>query len=99
MKFKSLVFLLCLGLFSCSKKQVTEVMSPNEKIVLNFNLDETGKPFYEVFFKNNNIIKKSSLGFDFENTASFSDDFQIVNSTTTGIKETWQMPWGEQEKL
>ena len=99
MKFKSLVFLLCLGLFSCSKKQVTEVMSPNEKIVLNFNLDETGKPFYEVFFKNNNIIKKSSLGFDFENTASFSDDFQIVNSTTTGIKETWQMPWGEQEEV
>lgn len=99
MKFKSIVFLMCLGLFSCSKKQKTKVTSPDEKIVVNFNLDEKGKPIYEVFFKSDTIIKKSFLGFDFENSDSFSGDFKVVDSSIKEFRETWQMPWGAQKDV
>tara|TARA_R110002126_G_scaffold291415_2_gene452236 strand:+ start:6147 stop:8231 length:2085 start_codon:yes stop_codon:yes gene_type:complete len=90
---------MCLGLFSCSKKQKTKVTSPDEKIVVNFNLDEKGKPIYEVFFKSDTIIKKSFLGFDFENSDSFSGDFKVVDSSIKEFRETWQMPWGAQKDV
>lgn len=99
MKVRILLFVICVGLTSCEMKPKTKLVSPDEKIMLDFYLDASGKPNYEVFFKNDTIIKKSSLGFDFLNTKSFSDDFQIVNSVSTTFNETWKMPWGEQENV
>jgi hypothetical protein len=77
-------------------KPETFLISPDEKIALEFSLDESGKPFYEVVFKQDTIIQKSSLGFDFEDSNSFLDDFEVINSSTKKVNETWQMPWGEQ---
>jgi hypothetical protein len=96
MKIKFLLVVICVSLSSCWMKPETVLVSPDESIFLDFYLDKTGKPIYEVFFKNKTIIKESSLGFDFENTKSFSDNFEIIKSSTKAFNETWQMPWGEQ---
>ncbi len=96
MRIRFLLIVISICLSSCWAEPETVLVSPDENIFLEFSLSETGKPVYEVLFKNKSIIKKSSLGFDFENTTSFSDDFEIVNSSTITFNETWQMPWGEQ---
>ncbi|WP_439130356.1 glycoside hydrolase family 97 protein [Polaribacter sp.] len=96
MRIRFLLIVISVCLSSCWAEPETVLVSPDENIFLEFSLSETGKPVYEVLFKNKSIIKKSSLGFDFENTTSFSDDFEIANSSIITFNETWQMPWGEQ---
>lgn len=96
MKIKFLLIVICVSFSSCWSEPETFLVSPDEKIALEFSLDKSGKPFYEVVFKQDTIIKKSSLGFDFEDSNSFLDDFEVINSSATTFNETWQMPWGEQ---
>lgn len=96
MKVRFLLIVICVSLSSCWSEPETFLVSPDEKIALEFSLDKSGKPFYEVVFKQDTIIKKSSLGFNFLDAKSFSDDFTLLNSSTKTFKETWQMPWGEQ---
>lgn len=96
MKIKFLLIVICVSLSSCWTEPETVLFSPNGKIVLEFSLNEKGKPFYEVVFKQDTIIKKSSLGFDFQDSKSFSNDFKIINSSTKSFNKTWKMPWGEQ---
>ncbi|KGL63860.1 glycoside hydrolase family 97 protein [Polaribacter sp. Hel1_85] len=96
MKIRFLLIVICTSLSSCWAEPETVLVSPNENIFLEFSVDEKGKPQYEVFFKNKAIIKTSTLGFDFENTTSFLDGFEVLNSETKAFNETWQMPWGEQ---
>ena len=93
------LFFLCLMLFSCSVKQDVNIASPDSNIQLSFTLDNTGKPHYEVFFKNKKILKKSSLGFDFQDKKSFEDHFEMIKSSKQKFNETWEMPWGEQAEV
>ena len=55
------LFFLCLMLFSCSVKQDVNIASPDSNIQLSFTLDNTGKPHYEVFFKNKKRPSKINL--------------------------------------
>lgn len=96
MKVRFLWIVFCVSLSSCWVEPETNLVSPDEKISLEFSLDKSGKPFYEVVFKQDTIIKKSSLGFDFEDSNSFLDGFEVINSSTINVNGTWQMPWGEQ---
>ncbi|WP_298880545.1 glycoside hydrolase family 97 protein [uncultured Polaribacter sp.] len=97
MKIRFFLIIACFGVFSsCFIEQEMMLVSPDENIMLDFYLDKSGKPHYEVFYKNSTIIKKSSLGFDFENTNPFSDNFEVINSSIKEFNETWQKPWGEQ---
>jgi len=59
-------------------------------------LTETGEPTYKVTHKNNEVIKTSKLGLDFENLDSFTTNFEIIKASNSSFNETWQMPWGEQ---
>jgi len=93
------LFFLCLMLFSCSVKQDVNIASPDSNIQLSFTLDNTGKPHYEVFFKNKKILKKSSLGFDLQDKKSFEDHFEMIKSSKQKFNETWKMPWGEHAEV
>ena len=59
-------------------------------------MTETGEPTYKVTHKNNEVIKTSKLGLDFENLDSFTTNFEIIKASNSSFNETWQMPWGEQ---
>ncbi|PNQ75153.1 alpha-glucosidase [Hanstruepera neustonica] len=85
-------------LFGCSNKTITyyKVNSPDRNLVLNFNLNQKGEPFYTVAFNNKIVIDTSYLGFDFIDAKSLKSDFKIVNFNFSTFNETWQMPWGEQ---
>lgn len=91
-----LLIVSCLFLSSCWLKPETVNFSPDGKIKIDFFLDQSGKPYYEVFFKNDTIIKKSSFGFDLEGTQALDSNFEIIHSSTKTVNEIWQKPWGEQ---
>ena len=93
----SIVLLLVL-LFSCTKKRDQKVVikSPNSNIEIQFKLSENGAPTYLVNYKNDEVIKPSTLGFDLKNMPSLKEGFDFVKVTTSNFNETWQMPWGEQ---
>ena len=99
---KFCVVLLSVLLFSCSNKNdwQTAVASPDSTIKVEFKLAEKGEPTYLVTFKNNEVIKKSTLGsFDLKDMASLKENFEIINATKSNFSEVWEMPWGEQTKV
>lgn len=83
--------------FSCAKEtKEISITSPDSKIILNFNLNEEGSPYYQVSYDNEKVIDTSFLGFEFKDLKAFNNNFKIINSNTSSFNETWQMPWGEQ---
>ena len=99
--FKLSLVLISILLFSCSKKNIwqTTVASPDDNVKVEFKLTEKGEPTYLVTFKNKEIIKTSTLGFDLKEMASLKDNFEITNAITSDFNEVWEMPWGEQTKV
>ncbi|WP_400076445.1 glycoside hydrolase family 97 protein [Winogradskyella sp. R77965] len=93
-----LVLLVAIGLYSCSNKEenILDVKSPNEKVVIHFNIGNEGEPFYMVKFNNKTVVDTSYLGFEFKDVPAFHKNFIIKNASTSSFSETWQMPWGEQ---
>ena len=97
MKNIGLSIVLFVMLLSCADKtNELSITSPDTKIVLNFNLNEDGSPFYQVSFDNEMVIDTSFLGFEFKDLKALDKNFKILNSNTSSLNETWQMPWGEQ---
>ncbi len=85
----------CLGFISCEVKS-SGVASPNENIKVNFHLNEVGKFFYTIHYKNKAIIDTSYVGFEFTNAPAFNKGFIAKVRKPEEVNETWQMPWGEQ---
>jgi hypothetical protein len=98
MKTKLLIIAIAFVLLSCDSKdiQITEIASPNEKVMVSFKVDNEGRPFYMVKFNNKTIVDTSYLGFEFKDAPAFEKNFIIKNKETKSFNETWQMPWGEQ---
>lgn len=95
---KSFLVVLISFLVACNSasKNKTEVVSPDGNIQINFELSDEGVPTYSVSHKNNQVVKPSHLGFEFEKLPSFHSGFKILNVTPSSFNEDWQMPWGEQ---
>ena len=98
---KSLTLLFLIAtLISCTKDPVKlSVASPNGTNSIDFQLSDDGTPFYLVNHNNKIVIDSSSMSFDFKNQEALNGNLNIVNSTTTTINETWEMPWGEQKEV
>jgi hypothetical protein len=75
------------------------VRSPSKKIKAEFSLTSSGQASYRVFYNNKIIIKPSTLGFEFKTAAPLTTNLDIVNIKNTSFKETWNLPWGEQENV
>jgi len=92
-----LMFLFAWLLMSCNSSETQLlVSSPNQTIAVEFSISKIGAPFYTVQFKNKGVIDTSFMSFDFKDVPSLKENFKILKSTTNGVDETWQMPWGEQ---
>ncbi|SDS22716.1 glycoside hydrolase family 97 protein [Winogradskyella sediminis] len=98
MKIYISILVMALALVSCNseKKQTTEIKSPNEKVIVDFNVNKEGQLYYLVKFNNKTVVDTSYLGFEFKDEPAFNKNFSIKNTSTSTFNETWQMPWGEQ---
>ena len=73
-----------------------ELKSPNEKLVMTFSLQAGGVPTYNLTYKQKDIVKQSKLGLELKNDKkSLLNDFEIVDTKTSGFDETWNPVWGE----
>lgn len=97
----AIALLIVSGAWSCKSptEMSLEVLSPDNKTLIEFNLDEKGQPFYVVKHNKKVIIDSSYLGFEFINAAALKDNFKIEKSSVREFNETWQMPWGEQSDV
>ena len=101
MKHKNLLLTMALAPLLA---QAAEVTSPNGNIVVNFMLDNTGRPMYSMTYKGHNVILPSHLGLELAadkhasmglNEHDLIDGFTITDERTTTFDETWTPVWGE----
>ncbi|MFD2916538.1 glycoside hydrolase family 97 protein [Psychroserpens luteus] len=98
--YLSILSILCL--LSCNsseEKREFKAVSPDGTIEVSFNVTQEGKPYYLVMNNKNVVIDTSYLGFEFKDAPNFEKNFIIKKSLTETHKETWQMPWGEQDTV
>ena len=79
------------------------IKSPNGNIELNFSVDNTGRPFYEMTYKGKAVVKPSFLGLELakdkhaskgQQETDLMDGFTIAKEDTSEFDETWQPVWG-----
>ncbi len=81
-----------------SRTQTQKVVaSPNDKIVLTFDLAE-GMPSYAVKFQGKPVILRSALGFELKDGA-MKTGFKLLDAKKSAKDETWVQPWGEQRNV
>ena len=93
---KLLVLVFSLStLLACSVAS-SGVSSPDENIKVNFHLNEIGKFFYTITYKDKAIIDTSFVGFELIDAPNLTKGFIAKVRKPEEVNETWQMPWGEQ---
>lgn len=98
-KIKFLMLLSAL-LFSTSffAQVFYSIKSPDEKNQVFFYLDK-GRIYYSLTSEKSEIIKKSNLGFEFENMPEMRDNFKILSISEFSEFDKWDMVWGEQKTI
>lgn len=76
-----------------------QVQSPSGQLLLSFEL-RNGVPFYSLNYKNQVVVKPSSLGLELYNDeAGLMNGFSLAKSETSTFDETWQPVWGEYKQI
>lgn len=85
----------------CSPIQTNNfyINSPDQKLALNFAINDIGQVFYSVMFNSKIIIDTSYISFDFKEQKPLGTNLEIVNSTLSSFDETWETVWGEQRYI
>ena len=79
--------------------QAQNLKSPNKEIKLTFSLSNNGIPTYEVYYKNQQVIKKSKLGLELKNSSNLISNFIVNNIKESSFDETWDPVWGEESLI
>lgn len=75
------------------------ITSPSGDIVLEFSLSESGRPFYSVSYKGEEIVRPSSLGLELSGRPSLLDGFVRTGFSRGSSDETWAPVWGENDSI
>ncbi|RLZ12651.1 glycoside hydrolase family 97 protein [Faecalibacter macacae] len=71
--------ILALGISMMSLVYGQELKSPNGNFVMDFSLSKDGKPTYQLKYKGKDIVKPSTLGFEFKQNNQMSFDWEDKN--------------------
>ena len=88
-----------LVLFICTISSAQSILSPSKKLQLSFSISKEGKPTYSVNFKNQPIVKESSLGIVLKDADDLAVNFKIDSIGHKSVNETWQPVLGEQSNI
>ncbi|MBI9061279.1 MAG: glycoside hydrolase family 97 protein [Marinilabiliaceae bacterium] len=94
------VLLILLSLVACHsvQKDDTSITSPDEKLAINFQLEE-GVPMYHVLFNEDTLIKPSRLGFELKDQPALKDHFELITAEILQADQRWEQPWGENKTI
>lgn len=104
MKHKLLLFIISLSTHFVQASDI-EATSPDKNLVVKINLNNTGKPYYTLSYKNKTIIDQSFLGFELKEIfggkeyQSLSKNLKIIGVENTDYNQTWQPVWGDSKSI
>ena len=99
-KFLTLLIILCVsaGLMSAQDANLRKVSSPDGNVELSFNLKDGHIPVYSLDYKGKPVVGESQLGFKLQGSGMY-DCFEISETATREIDETWNPVWGEESQI
>ena len=74
-----LILFLVISFTSCSLEKRSELHSPNEDLLISFDLNANGEAFYAVKKDGSPVIDTSFLGFQFKDQEDLSSALKIMN--------------------
>lgn len=104
MKLKVLAIALIIT-FQFPAAQDIIVTSPDNNLVLNFNTNNLGKPYYKLTYKNQEVVKQSFLGFELKEIfggkeyQSLSKNLKIIGVENSDYNQSWQPVWGDTKSI
>ena len=93
-KLPLLMLLFCVAIGNSQN-----ILSPSQKLSLTFSLSKEGKPTYSVNFKNQSIVKESTLAILLKGLPALDANFRIDSIGQHKVNETWQPVLGEQSNI
>ena len=99
-KFLTLLIILGVsaGLMSAQEANLRKVSSPDGNVELSFNLKDGHIPVYSLNYKGKPVVGESHLGFKLQGSGMY-DWFEISDTATREIDETWNPVWGEESQI
>ncbi|GLB50308.1 glycoside hydrolase family 97 protein [Neptunitalea lumnitzerae] len=88
--------LAALAISSCTKSNQTSLQSPDTNIAVNFSIDKGLE--YEVAFKNDTILKPSSITLSLEKDEVFNN-FEMLGTESTSVNSSWERVWGRSKQV
>ena len=89
-----LSFLIC-GMVAFAQ----QLSSPDQNFKLNFSLNASGEPVYELSYKGKEVIKPSKMGIVAKNVPSLTNGFEVKDVQLASKDETWKPVWGEVSQI
>ena len=74
------------------------ILSPDKLLELHFEL-VSGKPSYQLSFKNKTVLKPSFLGFHLKDQQALTDQFELIDFHLDSQDESWETVWGEEKVI
>jgi Glycosyl-hydrolase 97 N-terminal/Glycoside hydrolase 97 len=75
------------------------VSSPDRAIVVEFELDASGRPLYRVDHDGEPLLADSTLGLQFLNAPPLDGDFEVRSVRRGGDDTVWRPVWGEYDTI
>ncbi|MBM2854938.1 MAG: glycoside hydrolase family 97 protein [Steroidobacteraceae bacterium] len=91
-------FLLTLAWVLCGTagaEPVAGVSSPGGTLTVTVSLNDEGRPGYAIVRRGRPVIAESRLGFLLTDAPKLERNFELTDSSTRSVDETWEQPWGE----
>jgi alpha-glucosidase len=96
---KRKLLLLILFYLSAEFAFSQQIKSPNQQLTLTFYLD-AGVPTYSLTYKDQTVIKPSTLGLElFNDQLGLMNGFSLEKTETSTFDETWKPVWGEYKQI
>ncbi len=93
-----LFLILVLGCTHKGKENSFEVVSPDGKNKIKFELKESS-PKYAVYHDTTEILAFSDMGFLLKDNEDLSSNFEIIDVENSAFDETWEQVWGEKKNI
>ena len=88
--------LLLLAGCATDKQESASISSPSGINVVTFMLTEEGMATYSIKHNGSAVIAQSGMGFTFIGLDALNGPFEITQSSSRSVEDSWEMPWGEQ---
>jgi alpha-glucosidase len=78
---------------------VETLASPSGAIEIAVDVTAEGRPFYKVFFRGEEVVGPSHLGFRFKGRPALEERLTLLGAARASKDETWEQPWGERRLM